>query len=96
MRHYRTHEEYLDKKLKDPIEAALYLNAAIEENDPKLLIAALADVARAYGISHLARKITISRVGLHKSLSKKGNPQLKTFMNLIKATGLQMTFKKAA
>lgn len=95
MKQYRDHQEYLEEALKDPKEAALYLNAVVDENDPALLVAALADVARAHGISRLARKAALSRVGLHKIISKKGNPELKTFMSIVKASGLQLSFKAA-
>jgi probable addiction module antidote protein len=93
MRKYQTHDKYLTKTLKDPQEAALYLNAAAEENDPALLLVALADVAKAHGHSHMAKRIAISRMGLYKSLSKNGNPEFKTFINLIAASGLQLSFK---
>lgn len=93
MRHYRTHDEYLEKTLQNPKEAALYLNAAAEENDPVFLIEALAQVARAHGLSNMARKVSLSRMGLYKTLSKKGNPEFRTFMKLVAASGLQVTFK---
>ena len=93
MRHYRSHDDYLKEALKDPKEAAHYLNAAVEENDPALLLAALADVARAHGASRMAKKASLSRMGLHKTLSKKGNPEFKTFFGILKASGLQMAFK---
>ena len=95
MRTYRSNDEYLSEALKDPKEAALYLNAAWEENDPALLLAALADVARAHGATRTAKKAAMSRAGLYKSLSKNGNPEFKTFMNVLRAAGLQMTFKPA-
>jgi probable addiction module antidote protein len=95
MRSFRSNDEYLSAALKDPKEAALYLNAAWEENDPALLLAALADVARAHGATRTAKKASMSRAGLYKSLSKKGNPEFKTFMSVLRAAGLQMTFKPA-
>jgi probable addiction module antidote protein len=95
MRTYRTDDEYLDEVLKDPKEAALYLNAAWEENDPQLLLVALAQVARAHGAAKTAKKASMSRAGLYKSLSKKGNPEFKTFMRLLSASGLRMSFKPA-
>src|SRR5689334_12029141 len=93
MRRYRSHSDYLKEALKDPKEAARYLNAVLEENDPALLLAALADVARAHGASRMAKKASLSRMGLHKTLSKRGNPEFKTFMNILKASGLQLSFR---
>lgn len=95
MRKYRTHEEYLDKALKDPKEAAHYLNAAMEENDPALLLAVLAQLVRARGVSKTAKEVSLSRAGMYKTLSKRGNPELKTFIGILKATGLEMSFRPA-
>ena len=93
MRKYRSYETYLDGVLKDPKEAALYLNAAAEENDPALMLVALAQVVRAHGVSQTARKISLSRAGVYKTLSKTGNPELKTFLGILNASGLKMSFK---
>ncbi|MCK4936266.1 MAG: putative addiction module antidote protein [Elusimicrobiales bacterium] len=93
MKKYRTHEDYLNKALQDPKEAALYMNAAVEENDPVLMLAVLAQVVRAYGVSKMAKKVSLSRTGVYKTLSKKGNPELKTFMAILGASGLKMSFK---
>jgi probable addiction module antidote protein len=96
MRTYRNHDDYLDKALKDPKEAARYLNAAAEENDQTLILAALAQVAKAQGLSKTAKKASLSRMGLYKMLSKKGNPEFKTFMGVLSAAGLQMSFRPIA
>jgi probable addiction module antidote protein len=93
MRKYRTNEEFLVQSLKDPKEAALYLNAAADENDPALLLVALAQVARAHGVATMAKRVSLSRMGLYKTLSKNGNPEFKTFLGLLKASGLQLAFK---
>jgi probable addiction module antidote protein len=93
MRKMRTYEEYLVESLKDPNEAAHYLNAVIDEDDPVLLLDALAQVAKAHGVTRMAKRMSLSRMGLYKTLSKKGNPEFKTFVSLLKATGLQMVFK---
>jgi probable addiction module antidote protein len=93
MRKYRSHDDYLKQSLKDPKEAALYLNAAAEENDPALLLVALAQVARAHGVSTMAKRVSLSRMGLYKTLSKKGNPEFKTFWGVLEASGIQLTFK---
>ncbi len=93
MKPYKTHDDYLDEKLKDPKEAALYLNAAVEEDDPALLIAALARVARAHGFSRTAKRAALSRAGLYKAVSRRGNPEFKTFWGLLNASGLRVSFK---
>ena len=96
MKTYRRHDDYLNKALKDPKEAALYLNAVAEENDPALILHALAQVAKAHGVSRMAKKVSLSRMGLYKTLSKKGNPEFRTFLGILNASGLQMSFKIAA
>ncbi len=93
MKKYRTHDEYLTESLKNPKEAALYLNAAAEENDPSLLLVALANVAKAHGVTHMAKRVSLSRMGLYKTLSKKGNPEFKTFLGILKASGIPIAFK---
>lgn len=95
MRRYRPYEEYLDEVLKDPEHAAGYLNAVLEEDDPELLLLAIGDVARAHGMSKFAKKASLSRVGLYKSLSRKGNPGLQTFLGILKASGLRLSFIRA-
>jgi probable addiction module antidote protein len=95
MKRYRTHDDYLGKTLKDPKEAALYLNAAAEENDPALMLAALAQVVKAHGVSKMAKKVALSRAGVYKTLSKGGNPELKTFMGIVNASGMKISFKPA-
>jgi probable addiction module antidote protein len=92
-RKYRTHDEYLDEALKDPKEAALYLNAAVDEDDPALLLTALAQVVRAHGVAGTARKASLTRAGLYKTVSKRGNPELNTFLGILKAAGLRMYIK---
>src|SRR5437016_97751 len=89
MRKMRTHDEYMVEILKDPKEAALYLSVVAEENDPAHMLMALSRVARAHGMSKLAAKISISRMGIHKALSKKGNPGFRTFLGILKASGLR-------
>lgn len=96
MRRYRTYDEYLDEVLKDPEDAAMYLTVAAEYDDPPYLLQALASVARAHGLSAMAKRISLSRMGLYKSLSRAGNPQLKTFMGILKAAGLQLAFNPIA
>ena len=56
-----------------------YLNAALEDGDPSLVSAALGDVARARGMTQLARETGITRDGLYKALSPSGNPSFATY-----------------
>jgi len=96
MRKYQTHKDYLLESLKDPKEAALYLNAAVEENDPAFLLVALAQVSKAHGMSNMAKRASITRMGLHKIISGRGNPEFKTFVRLLHESGLELSFKPRA
>ena len=64
-----------------------YLNAALEDGDPSLVSAALGDVARARGMTQLARETGITRDGLYKALSPSGNPSFATVQKVIRALG---------
>lgn len=69
-----------------------YLNAALDEGDPKFLFIALGDIARAKNISQLSRETGISREGIYKALSGEGNPSFNTIFKIIQALGLRMKF----
>jgi len=67
-----------------------YLEAALEENNPGLIAAALGDIARAKGMTLLAKKTGLGRESLYKALSAQGNPELSTVLKVVKALGLQL------
>lgn len=67
-----------------------YLEAVFEEGDPKLIAAALGDVARARGMSQVARDTGLGREGLRKALSGEGNPKFSTILKVVRALGLKL------
>ncbi len=67
-----------------------YLNAVLEENDEALLRAALDDIARAKGMTKMARATGVTRDGLYKALSPEGNPSFVTVWKLLAALGMQL------
>ena len=73
-------------------DARSYLEAATEEDpgDGSLIRAALSDIARAQNMSQLARDVGMTREGLYKALSEKGNPSFSTVMKITRALGLQV------
>jgi len=75
-------------KTKDDIKA--YLEAALEENDPKLISAALGDIARAKGMTQITQKTGLGRESLYKALSAEGNPELSTVLKVVDALGLKL------
>jgi probable addiction module antidote protein len=71
-------------------DMAAYLEAALEENDPSLITAALGDIARAKGLSQIAQETGIDRESLFKALSPEGNPELAIILKVIHALGLRL------
>ena len=69
---------------------AAYLEAALEDGDPKLVSAALGDIARAKGMTQIARETGLGRESLYKTLSPEGNPELATLLKVIHALGLRL------
>jgi probable addiction module antidote protein len=84
-------------RCRDPAEhlnteedMAAYLEAALEEGDPALVAAALGDIARAKGMTQVARDTGLGRESLYKALSASGNPEFATVMKVIAALGLKL------
>ena len=71
-------------------DMAAYLEAALEDGDPKLVSAALGDIARAKGMTQIARETGLGRESLYKTLSPEGNPELATLLKVIQALGLRL------
>jgi len=83
--------EYLDS----PESIAAYLEAVFEDGDPALIAAALGDIARAIGMTHLANQAGVTREALYKALSPTGDPKLSTFLGVMKAMGLKLATRAA-
>jgi len=67
-----------------------YLEAALEDGDPTLIAAALGDIARAKGMSQIARETGLGRESLYKALSPDGNPEFSTVLKVVRALGLRL------
>jgi probable addiction module antidote protein len=76
--------------LKTEEDMAAYLEAALEEGDPALITAAMGDVARAKGITQIARETGLGRESLYKALSSEGNPEFATVLKVLRALGLKL------
>lgn len=81
--------------LDSPDAVAAYLDAAFEDGDAAVIAHALGVVARAKGISDLARETGVSRAGLYKALDKDGDPRLTTFLGVLKSLGLTLSVHPA-
>lgn len=89
--------EYLIESLKDPKRAAAYLDAALEEGDPKLFLFALRNVAKAQGgLLKLSKRTKLNRANLYRMLSRKGNPELFSLESLLEAFGLRLAVEVRA
>jgi probable addiction module antidote protein len=88
-------ESYLINSLKNPKEAEGYLNAALEDDDPRVFLLALRDVAEAHGgMSKIARTCKLNRESLYRMLSKKGNPSLESLAKLLSSMGFRLAVEK--
>jgi probable addiction module antidote protein len=76
--------------LKSDKDMAAYLEAALEEGDAALFTAALGDVARAKGMTAIARKTGLGRESLYKALSADGNPEFATVLKVMHSIGLDL------
>lgn len=86
-----SYQEDLIEALKDPREAAAYLNAAMEENDRAVFLLALRNVAEAHGgMTSVAEKARLNRESLYRMLSEKGNPEIKSVLRLLQSMGLRL------
>jgi probable addiction module antidote protein len=72
-------------------DMALYLQAALEEDDPNLVAAVLGDIARAKGMTKVARDAGLGRESLYKALAPTGNPEFATVLRVIDALGFRLT-----
>jgi len=79
--------QYLDSR--EAITA--YMEEALESGDPAFIAQALGTVARALGMSQVARKAGLSRESLYKALSPEGNPEFDTVLRVMNALGLRLS-----
>jgi probable addiction module antidote protein len=78
--------------LRTPEEMAAYLEACLEEadGDAAFVAKALGDIARAKGMSQVARDAGLSRESLYKALSGERAPSFGTILKVIDALGLRL------
>lgn len=77
--------------LDDDESVRLYLAQAFEDGNPAEIQAALGDVAKALGMTALARESGIKREALYRALSHQGNAEFATIMKVLAAMGLHLT-----
>ena len=84
--------EYLDS----PEVIAAYLAETFKDGDAGEIAEALGEVARAKGMTEIAKRAGMSREGLYKALSADGHPEFATVLKVMRALGLQIDVKPLA
>ena len=67
-----------------------YLDAALEGGDPNLIASVLGDIARAEGMTQIAKETGLGRESLYKALSVEGNPEFATILKVTQALGFRL------
>jgi probable addiction module antidote protein len=91
----KTHPFDPSKYLDNDAAVAAYIDASLAEDNAAELADALGVVARARGMSQLARDTGLSRESLYKALSEDGNPSLDTLLRVMKALRLKLSVVSA-
>lgn len=86
-----SYQSYLIESLKDPQEAAAYVEAVLELDDPAALLVALRQVAKAHGMAEVARRADVGEKSLFRALSENGNPTISTLHKVLHAVGLRLS-----
>jgi probable addiction module antidote protein len=84
--------DYLDTEKRQ----AAYIAAALETGDADFVRDALSIVARARGMSEIAKKTGLNRESLYKALGKNGNPEFATVMRIVRSLGLTLSARAAS
>lgn len=88
------YEDWLVERLKDPAEAAGYLEAVFDEGNQEAVMLALRQVAMAQGgIASIARRAKLTREAAYRMLSKSGNPELRSLNAILAAAGLRLSVR---
>ena len=92
MRKAKTTQYDVAEHLRTPKEMAAYLEACIEEanGDTTVIARAIGDIARAKGMTKVARDAGLSRESLYKALSGDRSPEFSTIIKVIGALGLKL------
>jgi probable addiction module antidote protein len=85
--------EYLedDRAIAEYLQEAMKI--AMEDSDPSFLAQALGTVARARGMSQIAKDAGLSRESLYKALRAEGNPEFGTILRVLQALGLKLSIQ---
>ena len=98
MEKLKTRKYDIAERLRTPEEMALYLDACIEdsEGDAAFIAKALGDIARAQGMTKIAKQTGMSRESLYKALSGDRSPDFATILKVMGALGISLHAAPAA
>ncbi|MBI5428204.1 MAG: putative addiction module antidote protein [Nitrospinae bacterium] len=90
-----SHDAFLAEYLAKPENVTAYLNAALQDDDPRVFLLALKHVAQVYGggMMAVAKKAKLGRESLYKTLSGKRYPKINSINSLLGAMGLAIEIK---
>ena len=92
-----SYQARLMQSLKKPAEAAAYLNACLDDDDPRVFLLALRDVAEARGgIRALSDSTRLNRENLYRMLSRSGTPSLDSLAAVLEACGLRLAIQSTS
>ncbi len=91
----RGHEKATIESFRNnPKFAAAYLNAVLDDGDQQELMLALRRLSEAHGgVMQIAAETKLNSTTLYRTLSPKGNPELRSFTALLKAMGMRLSVK---
>ena len=94
---YRSHEgATVESFAQDPEYVAEYLNAVLADGDEGELLVALKRLAKAFGgVTSVAAKVDLNGTSLYRTLSRDGNPELKTLVKVLGAMRLRLAIRPA-
>lgn len=89
---HRTHDDAtIESFRRDPKFAAAYLSGVLDDGDRGEIMVALRYMTNAFGgVSAVAQKTRLNTTTLYRTLSAKGNPELNSFMEIMKAVGMRI------
>ncbi len=90
-----THPWDAAEHLETEEDMVAYLDAALEDGDPAVIVAVVGDIARAKGMTQIAREAGLGRESLYKALSPSGNPEFATILKVVRALGLKFSVQVA-
>ena len=91
----KSYNDSLTEALKDPAEAAAYIDAVLELEDTAALLVALRQVAKAHGMAEVSRRADVGDKTLFRALSQNGNPTITTVHKVLHAVGLRLSVTPA-